>query len=215
MRRVVLRWKIASLKGAKELSRVLEVAERVEVLGHLAVSDQGVTQLAEIKLREGHSLDEISDLDSFEVLTRHEEDEDGVLVSLLCKHPLAISAIEMSNIHIQPPYGIDAERGMELRISGLSKSIRRFLALLRMVLPPDNIKVQSIRGEESNGWSEALTKRQKEVVAHAVRRGYYDLESNVSLREMAGELGMARSTLGEHLQRAESEIMRMVAEDLD
>ncbi len=215
MRRVVLRWKIASLKGAKELSRVLEVAERVEVLGHLAVSNQGVTQLAEIKLREGHSLDEISDLDSFEVLTRHEEDEDGVLVSLLCKHPLAISAIEMSNIHIQPPYGIDAERGMELRISGLSKSIRRFLALLRMVLPPDNIKVQSIRGEESNGWSEALTKRQKEVVAHAVGRGYYDLESNVSLREMAGELGMARSTLGEHLQRAESEIMRMVAEDLN
>ncbi|MEC9263662.1 MAG: hypothetical protein VYD23_00995, partial [Candidatus Thermoplasmatota archaeon] len=89
MRKVVLRWNIPSLRGAKELSRILEIAERVEVLGHLAVSDQGVTQLAEIKLREGHSLDEISDLDSFEVLTRHEEDEDGVLVSLLCKHPLA------------------------------------------------------------------------------------------------------------------------------
>ena len=166
-------------------------------------------------MREGHSVDEISNLDSFEVLEEHEEDEDGILVSLLCKHPLAISAIEMSNIHIQPPYGIDAERGMELRISGLSKSIRRFLALLRMVLPPDNIKVQSIRGEESNGWSEALTKRQKEVVAHAIRRGYYNPESNISLRELAGELGMARSTLGEHLQRAESEIMRMVAEDLN
>jgi len=214
MRKVVLRWKISSLRGAKELSRILEIAERVEVLGHLAVSDQGVTQLAEVKMREGHSVNEISNLDSFEILEQHEEDEDGILVSLLCKHPLAISAIEMSNIHIQPPYGIDAESGMELRISGLSKSIRRFLALLRMVLPPDKIKVQSIRGAESNGWSKALTKRQKEVVAHAVRRGYYDLESNVSLRELAGELGMARSTLGEHLQRAESEIMRMAAEDL-
>ena len=45
MRKVVLRWKIPSLKGAKELSRFLEVAERVEVLGHLAVSSEGVTQL--------------------------------------------------------------------------------------------------------------------------------------------------------------------------
>ena len=49
MRKVVLRWKIPSLRGAKELSRFLEVAERVEVLGHLAVSSEGVTQLVEIK----------------------------------------------------------------------------------------------------------------------------------------------------------------------
>ena len=111
MRKVVLRWNISSLRGAKELSRILEIAERVEVLGHLAVSDQGVTQLAEIKMREGHSVNEISNLDSFEVLEQHEEDDDGILVSLLCKHPLAISAIEMSNIHIQPPYGVDADRG--------------------------------------------------------------------------------------------------------
>ncbi|MEO2179326.1 MAG: hypothetical protein ABGX11_04075, partial [Candidatus Poseidoniia archaeon] len=68
MRKVVLGWKISSLRGATELSRILEIAERVEVLGHLAVSDQGVTQLAEIKMREGHSVDEISNLDSFEVL---------------------------------------------------------------------------------------------------------------------------------------------------
>ena len=60
MRKVILRWKIPSLRGAKELSKFLEVAERVEVLGHLAVSSEGVTQLVEIKMREGHSVDELS-----------------------------------------------------------------------------------------------------------------------------------------------------------
>ena len=215
MRKVVLRWKIPSLRGAKELSRFLEVAERVEVLGHLAVSSEGVTQLVEIKMREGHSVEEISDFDSFEILEQHEEDSDGVLVSLLCTHPLAVSAIEMSNIHVQPPYGIDAERGMELRLSGHSKSIRRFLALLRVILPPDKVSVQSLRGEERNGWSKTLTKRQREVLSHAVRRGYYGQDSDVTLRELAEELGMARSTLGEHLQRAEYEIMRMVVDDLN
>ena len=63
MRKVILRWKIPSLRGAKELSRFLEVAERVEVLGHLAVSTEGVTQLVEIKMRDGHSVEEISDFD--------------------------------------------------------------------------------------------------------------------------------------------------------
>ncbi|GIT11453.1 MAG: hypothetical protein CM1200mP32_09460 [Methanobacteriota archaeon] len=73
MRKVVLRWKIPSLRGAKELSRFLEVAERVEVLGHLAVSSEGVTQLVEIKMLEGHSVEEISEFNSFEVLEQHEE----------------------------------------------------------------------------------------------------------------------------------------------
>ena len=171
MRKVTLRWRISSLAGAKELSKILEVAERVEILGHLALGPDSVTQLAEIKMREGHSVEEISEFDSFEVIEQHEEDEDGVLVSLLCTHPLAVSAIEMSNIHVQPPYGIDAERGMELRVSGHSKSISRFLALLRLILPPDKVSVQSLRGREKSGWSKNLTKRQQEVVSHAVKRG--------------------------------------------
>jgi predicted DNA binding protein len=84
-----------------------------------------------------------------------------------------------------------------------------------MILPPDKISVQSLRGEEKNGWSKTLTKRQREVLSHAVRRGYYKQDSSITLRELADELEMARSTLGEHLQRAEQEIMRMVVDDMN
>jgi predicted DNA binding protein len=84
-----------------------------------------------------------------------------------------------------------------------------------VILPPDKISVQSLRGEEKNGWSKTLTKRQCEVLSHAERRGYYKQDSGITLRELADELGMARSTLGEHLQRAEQEIMKMVVDDLN
>jgi hypothetical protein len=84
-----------------------------------------------------------------------------------------------------------------------------------MILPPDKVSVQSLRGEEKNGWSNKLTKRQREVLSHAVRRGYYEQDSAITLRELANDMGMARSTLGEHLQRAEQEIMRMVVDDLN
>ena len=135
MRKVVLKWKTNSLRGSKEISEILEICERMEILGHLSINEEGVTQLAEIKLKEGKTIEELDSLDNFKVVTMHEENEDGVLVSLFCTHPLAITAIELSNIHIQPPYGISEKNGMEMRISGLSNSIRRFISLIRIVLP--------------------------------------------------------------------------------
>ena len=48
MRRVSLRWKISSLKGSDDISRILEIVDSIEVLGHLAVREDGVVQLAEI-----------------------------------------------------------------------------------------------------------------------------------------------------------------------
>tara|TARA_B100000029_G_scaffold456220_1_gene484053 strand:- start:82 stop:726 length:645 start_codon:yes stop_codon:yes gene_type:complete len=214
MRRVSLRWNISSLRGSKDVSRILEIVDSVEVLGHLAVREDGVVQLAEIRLREGKELEEISSIEWLEVIEIHEEDDGVIVVSLLCTHPFAKSAIELSNIHVQPPYGIDSERGMEMRMSGLSGSIRRFVSLLRMMMPPDKISVHSIRENETNGWTSDLTERQREVISLAIKMGYYDPNSNVKLKDIADELDMARSTLGEHIKRAEYEIMKKVREDL-
>ena len=214
MRKVLLRWKITSLGGSEEIARIIEMTERIEVLGHLSLGEHGVTQLVEVKMRDGHELHELSQLDSFEVLEKHEEDEDGILASILCTHPLAKTAIELSNIHVYPPYGIDSKRGLELRMSGLSDSIRRFVGLIRAVMPPDSISVQTVKSGNGNGWSDFLTPKQKEVLALAVRRGYYEEGSEVTLKDLADELGIARSTLGEHLKRGEGGVMKRVGEEL-
>ena len=216
MRKVILRWKTISLYGATEISEILNLCERMEILGHLAINEKSVTQLAEIKLKKGKSIDDFSDLENFKVIETHEENEDGVLVSLLCTHPLAISAIELSNIHIHPPYGISEEKGMELRISGLSKSVSRFIRLIRMVLPPDNISVQTFQKEDNGSdWESILTERQIEVLKHATRKGFYSMDRRVTLKQLADEMNMARSTYGEHIRRAEVEIMNKVIKDLE
>ena len=216
MRKVVLKWKTNSLRGSKEVSEILEICERMEILGHLSINEEGVTQLAEIKLKEGKTIEELDNLDNFKVVTVHEENEDGVLVSLFCTHPLAITAIELSNIHIQPPYGISEKNGMEMRISGLSNSIRRFISLIRIVLPPDNISVQSFQRENNdNIWETILTERQVQVLSHAIRKGFYSMDRNVTLKQLADEMEMARSTYGEHIRRAEVEIMNKIFNDLN
>ncbi len=215
MRKVALRWYTTTIQGSKELSKILEICDRIEVLAHLGVSPVGIVQLAEIELKPDRDIYELSDLDSFQVMDIHEESSEGILASILCSHRLAKSAIELSNLHLQPPYGIDSVRGMEMRVTGLTGAMRRFLALLRVVLPPDKVSVMTARGELVNGWDEVLTARQQEVLAFAVERGYYDEGGDLTIKELADEMGISRSTFGGHLQGAERAVLRKAASDLE
>tara|TARA_Y100000588_G_scaffold384215_2_gene475036 strand:- start:299 stop:943 length:645 start_codon:yes stop_codon:yes gene_type:complete len=212
MRKVLLRWKVSSLSGIDQIDKLMEICQRIEVLGHLSMDLGGVTQLVELRINEGRDLSEISELESFEVLEKHEEDEEGVLVSIRCTHPLAISALELSNIYVYPPYGIDSKNGLEFRIFGISSSIRSFLELVREVMPPDTISVQTIKNGTSKEF-DFLTEKQREVLELAVNRGYYEDGSEVTLKQLADELGIARSTTGEHLKRAECEVLKKVVRD--
>ena len=214
MRKVLLRWKVSSLSEIDEIETLMGICERIEVLGHLSTESDGVTQLVELKINDGHSLSEISELESFEVIEKHEEDEDGVLVSIRCTHPLALSAVELSNIYVYPPYGIDSKSGLEFRIFGLSSSIRSFLDFVRAVMPPDSISVQTIKNGADKNY-DFLTVKQREVLELAVSRGYYEDDSEVTLKQLADELGIARSTIGEHLKRAESEVVKKAIKDFN
>lgn len=214
MRKVVLRWNLTTIHGAKELSRILEICQRYEVLAHLGVSPVGIVQLAEINLHEGRDIYELDQLDSFQVMEIHEKSDDGILASVLCSHSLAKSAIELSNLHLQPPYGLDAKNGMEMRVTGLTGAMRRFLALLRVVLPPDKVSVITMRGEMVNGWEKILTTRQQEVLSFAVERGYYEESASITIKELADQMGISRSTFGGHLQDAERAVMNKAASDL-
>ena len=215
MRKVVLRWNLPTIHGAKELGRILEICQRFAVLAHLGVSPVGIVQLAEISLQEGRDIYELDEIDSFQVMEIHEESEDGILASILCSHSLAKSAIELSNLHLQPPYSLDATRGMEMRVTGLTGAMRRFLTLLRVVLPPDKVSVITMRGEMVNGWDKILTSRQQEVLSFAVERGYYEEGSSVTIKELAEKMGISRSTFGGHLQDAERAVMHKAGSDLN
>ncbi len=207
MRKVLLRWKFSSLRGIKEIDALMDICDRIEVLGHLSLGPDGVTQLTEVKLKEGRELAEISDLSSFAVLEKHEENNEGILASIHCTHSLAAAAIELSNIYVYPPYAIDSVNGLELSIYGLSDSISSFLTQLRMVMPPDSISVQMFKNTQTSEY-DFLTKKQMEVLELAVNRGYYDEGADITLKELADEMDIARSTIGEHLKRAESEVLK-------
>ena len=102
-----------------------------------------------------------------------------------------------------------------MRISGLTGSMRRFLALLRLILPPDKVSVISMRNDVVNGWAELLTERQQEVLRFAVERGYYENNKEITMKELAEQMGISRSTFGGHLQQSEKAILTKVGHDLE
>jgi DNA-binding CsgD family transcriptional regulator len=60
---------------------------------------------------------------------------------------------------------------------------------------------------------EALTDRQREVLQTAYENGYYDVPRGITTNELAGELGVDGSTVSEHLQRAERNLIAAALND--
>lgn len=86
----------------------------------------------------------------------------------------------------------DAIRGTleEYRSSGMSPSLRRITPYKGATQPLDR-----------------LTERQQEVIQTAYDMGYYEVPRETSTEAVATELGLDPSTVAEHLQRAERNLL--------
>ncbi|UIP01445.1 helix-turn-helix domain-containing protein (plasmid) [Halobaculum sp. CBA1158] len=58
-----------------------------------------------------------------------------------------------------------------------------------------------------------LTEGQRELLAAAIRTGYYDTPRETTLTELADRQGIAKSTASERLHRAEGTVIKRFAED--
>ncbi len=57
----------------------------------------------------------------------------------------------------------------------------------------------------------SLTRRQGQAILAALEHGYYDAPRKVTTEEVAGTMGIARSTFEEHLKAAESQLVHALA----
>lgn len=92
-------------------------------------------------------------------------------------------------------------------------------ALLEGILPDASLASKApLRGREverellaSGLLLPSLTRRQGQAVLAALEAGYYDAPRKVTTADVAGRLGIARSTFEEHLKAAESHLIRALA----
>jgi len=147
------------------------------------------------------------DVESVDVLKRTEED---VLVQFETTMPLLLLPARDSGVPLEMPFEIrDGTAVWEVtapsdRLSELGSQLETFGISFTVDY------VQQRLGEE-----QLLTDRQRRVVGAAIEKGYYDTPRECSLTELAGELGIAKSTASETLHRAEEKMVKHVAEELD
>ena len=98
------------------------------------------------------------------------------------------------------------EDGVQITIRGLPEGVSGFLKAARVIFPPDSVNVVDIE-EIQDSILKVLTPKQLEVAVIAVRSGYYENPRKISKKELSELSNIPRSTLQEHLAKAEAALV--------
>ena len=211
MREIHLKWTAETVANS-EYAPIAKIAHSLEVLGHLDIGEKGIRQLILPTFCEGKGVQDLNDVPFLTVESELGGGQSGYLV-VWNSHPLSIAAIHFSDIHIMPPYTYGGD-GITLTVRGVPAGVSNFLKICRQLLPPDVVKVVEM-GDNKSMIESILTPRQIECVKVAASSGYYDHPKQIKLRELTELMKIPRSTLQEHLNRAELAMMKWSSEQMD
>ena len=104
-----------------------------------------------------------------------------------------------------PPIYISEDRAL-FGFLGDRKSIEVMLNILRLIA-----EVKSIRFPREGPYEydimSTMTEKQKEALREAQRYGYYQYPRKISTEDLAEKLGLTKTTLIEHLRKAENALI--------
>lgn len=101
------------------------------------------------------------------------------------------------------------DRGFTLTYTGQQTQIRDMIAGFEA--EGTDVTLRQLRGYRvEDAPLDTLTDRQREVLQVAFQRGYYDVPRSASTEAVAADLGLDDSTVSEHLQRAERNLIAAV-----
>lgn len=211
MREIHLKWTAETVANS-EYAPIAKIAHSLEVVGHLDIGEKGIRQLILPNFCEGKGVQDLNDVPFLTVESELGGGQSGYLV-VWNSHPLSIAAIHFSDIHIMPPYTYGGD-GITLTVRGVPAGVSNFLKICREMLPPDVVKVVEM-GDNKSMIESILTPRQIECVKVAASSGYYDHPKQIKLRELSELMKIPRSTLQEHLNRAELAMMKWSSEQME
>lgn len=93
-------------------------------------------------------------------------------------------------------------------LEGIENEYDAEIDVLKLTTAPnDHEPLPSNRGPTDVSAGVTLTSRQRETFLLARSRGYYEYPRETTTRELAAELGISKTTLLEHLRKAESKLL--------
>ncbi|UCG04548.1 MAG: helix-turn-helix domain-containing protein [Candidatus Heimdallarchaeota archaeon] len=116
-----------------------------------------------------------------------------------------IKLFDLKNIIFDLPASLSEDK-LSFSFIGDTETIKELLKLIESLGPITIDSVQKYPLSELNIFS-PLTERQQEIITLAKQTGYYEIPRKISTEELSNKLGISKSTLTEHLRKAENRIV--------
>lgn len=179
------------------------------VLAAMPVEDGG-TGLVELTAEEPEAIvAQMEAFDGIDSVDWRESTGETALVQFHTSQPFLLLSAREAGLPLRPPIDI-ADGIASVWATGSPERLSTFADQLEAF--GMSFEVERVTPEVDP--ASLLTERQRDVVAEAVARGYYDTPRRCTLTELAEALGIAQSTASETLHRAEGAIVRAFVEEL-
>lgn len=117
--------------------------------------------------------------------------------------------LDQSPVVVIPPVEYTPDGSVSYSVFGPSTAIQSALDEIPEPITVSITEVGSLAAVP-NEVETALSDRQQQAIRAAVELGYYEIPRTATHEDVAGAIGCAPSTAAEHLQKAESELLRSV-----
>lgn len=117
--------------------------------------------------------------------------------------------LDQSPVVVMPPVEYTPDGSVSYSVFGPSTAIQ---SALDEILEPITVSITEVGSLAAvpNEVETALSDRQQQAIRAAVELGYYEIPRTATHEDVAGAIGCAPSTAAEHLQKAESKLLRSV-----
>ncbi len=209
MRRLVVEISQDEISKFSPSAELLEKIESLEIIYHLRFDKDGFAGICKIKVKDP-SLDlrklvGVGGLVRLELLS-DENSEHIVYMETRTRNMAWFRGPDVPEVYLCPPIEFK-DRKLKLTFVGNLNEVKKLLARAEKV--GQKFKIVSLTDARFSPDSilHVLTEKQRRILSLAYTNGYYDVPRKIDSEELAQMLKIVKSTLVEHLRKAEKRLI--------
>lgn len=215
MRRLVLEISQDDISKFSPSGDLLNKIESLEIIYHLRFDKDGFSGICRVKVKDPaldlRKLVGVGGLVRLELLSE-DKSEHIVYMETRTETMAWFRGPEAPDVYLCPP--IEFKDGkLKLTFVGNLNEVRKLLATAERV--GQKFKILSLTDASFSPDSilHNLTDKQRKILSTAYADGYYDVPRRIDSEQLARKMKIVKSTLVEHLRKAEHRLMRDIMQD--
>ena len=215
MRRLVLEISQDDISKFSPSGELLENIESLEIIYHLRFDKDGFSGICRIRVKDlGLDLRKLVGVGGLVRLELLSEDKGEHIVYMETRTGTMawFRGPEAPDVYLCPPIEFK-DRKLKLTFVGNLNEVRKLLATAERVGQRFKILSLTDASFSPDSMLHSLTAKQRKILATAYISGYYDVPRRIGSEQLARKLNIGKSTVVEHLRKAENRLMRGIMKE--